>query len=57
MGTGPAPIINRGSSGRIEESGRTAGHAMLNVPGVPESVEKECRSFIWARSIRALLGG
>src|ERR1700709_1903953 len=57
IGTGPAPIISRGSSGRIEESGRTVGHAMLNVSGVPESAEKECRSFIGVLLIKALSVG
>src|SRR5476651_1798228 len=57
IGTGPAPIISRGSSGRMEESGRTVGHAMLNVSGVPDSAEKVCRSFIGARLKKAILGG
>src|ERR1700712_2732667 len=57
IGTGPAPIISRGSSGRIEESGRTVGHAMLNVSGVPESAEKECRAFIEGLLIKALAVG
>jgi hypothetical protein len=32
----------------MEESGRTVGQATLDVSGVPESAEKECRSFIEA---------
>jgi hypothetical protein len=50
IGTGPAPIIRSGSSGSIDESGRTVGQATPNALDVPEELIDELkdgiRSFI-----------